>query len=399
MATSGFVNNPAGGNLSIPRRATRIFAPYDQSVRLGYRPGLDGLRGIAILGVVVFHFTGKSSGYLGVDLFFVLSGFLITTLLLEERDSTGRVSLKSFYVRRIRRLAPALFVAVAGFAALSFAKFQHDPHELAYSFRGSLFALGSSTNIVQAWNIAGGVPAPISHTWSLGLEDQFYLLWPPLMLLILARFSRHAAAAMVAFAATLVVADSTLLDTQGASWITVSFAPNSDSYPLLIGCVVALIASGRFARRFQASSLAGAFDILAPLTIVYCLLYGFPIPGSLWPAETAIFCAITGALLLRATSDARTRLRWLSAKPLVTIGLISYSLYLWHVIIFWADPFPVAPIANVLLSVLVAIVSYRFIEQPFRRRRIRAADLMNTASTPATWRGRGRRSVRVQASP
>ena len=125
------------------------------------------------------------------------------------------MSLQGFYIRRIRRLAPALLAAVAGFTAISAWKYQNDPHALARSLRGSAFALTSTTNIADSWHIFGGGPAPISHTWSLGLEDQFYLVWPPLMLLILARYRQRVAVAVLVLVSAAVVVNASTLEASG----------------------------------------------------------------------------------------------------------------------------------------------------------------------------------------
>ena len=348
--------------------------------RLGHRPALDGLRGLAILGVVLYHLTGGTGGWLGVNLFFVLSGFLITTLLLEERERTGRVSLWAFYTRRFFRLAPALVAAVVGFLAVS--QFRHDIN-FEHPWRSSLIALASSTNIADAYNLEGVAPA-ISHTWSLGLEDQFYLLWPPLLLLLLTRWRRGVAAVVVASLAMFVLGNCLYVIAEHGPSLRTGFAPDTASYPILIGCFAALIAGTGVVRRFQAHEHAPLYDVLAGAVILTCLLTGFHTrQPELGQAANVAFALVVAGLLLRIASSGRTRTGWLRSRPLVWLGRISYSLYLWHVIVLDVAPFSV-PIANVALAVAVAALSYRFIEQPFRQGRTRAPAAPPTVPQPAT---------------
>jgi peptidoglycan/LPS O-acetylase OafA/YrhL len=321
------------------------------AARLGYVPALDGLRGVAILLVVSVHFFGLPvAGTLGVDLFFVLSGFLITTLLLEERADTGRVRLRAFYVRRLRRLVPALAVLLAAYILVSEAK-GVAPFSTVAEY--GLY-LG---NLYQAFAIAGSHHTGLEHLWSLAQEEQFYLVWPAL-LLIVARARRPALwlglvfLALVAYRADLVV--------QNGTWQRVYHSPDTHSEGLVIGCTLAFV---RFSRpkldvpEWLARTALGVFFFGCVAWVGWFML---PI------YELAAAVMIAAALATTEFADV------VSDRRLVWIGKISYSLYLWHFVIFWAfgfsDWFVALP-----LSVAVAWLSCRLVEQPFRRRRAQPA--------------------------
>jgi peptidoglycan/LPS O-acetylase OafA/YrhL len=338
------------------------------STGLGYRPALDGMRGIAILAVVIVHATGKTGGALGVNMFFVLSGFLITTLLLEEHEATGRISLRGFYERRIRRLLPALVAMLLGYIALAAAMGRSEEA----AARGSLLTLTSLGNIADAWNIGGGLPSPIFHTWSLGLEDQFYLLWAPILAILIVRYGRPALALGVAMLATAVFAQSLALVVEGASGDRIGMAPDAASYTILIGRAAALAAHTDAVAWFRRARSAQIFDVMAALGVLGFLLFGLTSQAEVRQGLNLVFALLVAGLLLRVTSDTKTRTGYLKARPLVLLGAISYSLYLWHVLIFELVPLPA--IVDILLALGIAAASHRFIEQRFRRRRSAAPD-------------------------
>jgi peptidoglycan/LPS O-acetylase OafA/YrhL len=217
--------------------------------KLGRRPELDGLRGIAIILVVGVHGPSRyvhfaRGGVLGVDLFFVLSGFLITSLLLAERHEQGTVSLRRFYIRRGRRLLPALALVVAVFA-------------LASAISGvtwhiaerALLRVSYASNFLIAVT-DGGVGYGFEHLWSLAQEEQFYLLWPIALLLILRRGgrARHLLLALAAaIAAVNAVRVGAVID--GAGWRRLWFAPDTHGDAILFGCCVMTLASYRYVER------------------------------------------------------------------------------------------------------------------------------------------------------
>src|SRR4051794_6026981 len=202
-----------------------------QTGRLGYLPALDGLRGVAVALVVSFHFWAfPSGGWLGVELFFVLSGFLITTLLLEEHDSLGTIRLLAFYTRRARRLLPALLVLLAAYSAIDVAR---GGQALGVVARFGLYG----ANVYEAfWPGAAGRLVGLNHLWSLAQEEQFYLLWPAALLAV--KRVRNPAALLTILAAALMAYRAGLL-VAGASEVRVFYAPDTNMSGLVLGSALA----------------------------------------------------------------------------------------------------------------------------------------------------------------
>jgi peptidoglycan/LPS O-acetylase OafA/YrhL len=329
--------------------------------RLGYVPALDGIRAIAILLVLGLHaFNLPPGGATGVDLFFVLSGFLITTLLLEERAATGGIALRSFYLRRARRLFPALAVFLAFHLAVT-------------GFRGGNalgpVAVGAfyMTNIA----IATGHPSLVTglgRLWSLAQEEQFYLLWPWLLLL----FAKSRRLVVWIFALSLALAVYRAVLVMGnASANRIYYAPDTRADGLILG---ALLAAARLRWRFTPGEWAGKCGVAV---IVPAALFGWLTD---WWAIWGEPLFEVGVALLIAAAISQTELaRALSSKPLVWIGQRSYSLYLWSGLLiglsfsYLGHSYPARVIAVIGVFVFASL-SYRFVEQPFRRRRRTALD-------------------------
>jgi peptidoglycan/LPS O-acetylase OafA/YrhL len=348
-------------------------------MRLGYRPALDGLRGIAIALVVAFHAFGwPRGGTLGVDLFFVLSGFLITSLLLEEHGTTGRIDVRSFYVRRARRLLPALAVLLASFLLVGIMA------AAAGSFQPRIFvgigaAVTYSSNIVVAAS-PSAVPAGLVHLWSLAAEEQFYLAWPLVLVLLLRVGSvRLVIKALVALTALAVVYRVQLV-MRGASIGRVYYAPDTHADSLLIGCLFAcwFVRGGPaqailLSRARTRSTVGGA---------ALCLVIATALLFTQMPWRTAYelliiptgFALAAGILIASAVTGGSLLAQALSVRPLVALGGISYSLYLWHLPVLVAlagtsRHFDLRTVTAVALAVLAAAVSRRLVEAPFLSRR------------------------------
>jgi peptidoglycan/LPS O-acetylase OafA/YrhL len=325
--------------------------------RLGHLPALDGLRGLAILLVVAVHTTGyPPGGHLGVDLFFVLSGFLITTLLLEERSATGRISLKSFYARRAQRLLPALALMLVAYLLIDAFK-RHDGLRTA-ALAGLYFG-----NFVQAFTNGSLYHTGLEHLWTLAEEEQFYLLWP-LALPFVARSGRPVRFLGVLIASLIAYRISLALG--GAGHTRLYEGPDTHGEGLVAGSAVAF-ARVKWPRLTVPWQLA-ALGLLALLP----LLWRRPsVSGDivLPVAEAAWVALLIAALTIPAWRQAFSwrLLRW--------FGRISYSLYLWHYMLMWAFDWKLNPIAS-LLAVAVAYASTRWFEQPLRRRRKRVRDLI-----------------------
>jgi peptidoglycan/LPS O-acetylase OafA/YrhL len=342
--------------------------------RLGYRPALDGVRGIAIAIVVAFHAFGwPAAGTLGVDLFFVLSGFLITTLLLEEHARSSRINIRAFYLRRARRLLPALFVMLAPFLLLAIG---------ATMLRGSLpsklllglgAALTYTSNLVVAAD-PSAVPAALIHLWSLAAEEQFYIVWPLLLLMLIRRGGvRLVGRALAILLAAAVVYRLQLLF-RGASIGRVYYGPDTHADSLLVGCIFGLcFVRGRlprfiFSERARKASIAlSLFAVLAAAVLLGRVPSRLAYETQLVPT---VFAAAAGVFIVCAALGGSPVARSLSARPLVFLGRISYSVYLWHLPLLVAfagvdREFGLRTVAAVVATVLVATGSRYLIELPF----------------------------------
>ena len=335
-----------------------------------YRADIDGLRAIAILPVIFFHagFGFAQGGFVGVDVFFVISGYLITSLIHREMIA-GEFSLVRFYERRVRRLFPALFAVLSVCAAVS--AWLLLPQDLRY-FGGSLFATTLFSSNVFFWLEAGyfDVAAerkPLLHTWSLAVEEQFYLLFPLFLLLALRYLPRRLVAVTgVVTVVSLIASEWMLRNTDSAAFYLAPFR----AWELGLGACLALIAprARQGIRRAEAFAWLGLALIAAS---VVAFSWQTPFPGL-----HALVPAVGAALVIWSGSGAGTHAsRILGARSLVFIGLISYSLYLWHwPLLVFARHFAIRDLTTaerlgvLLASVALAIASWRFIERPFRGR-------------------------------
>ncbi len=343
------------------------------SASLGYRPSLDGLRGLSILGVMAYHSGLISGGYLGVDVFFVLSGFLITTLLVEEHQRQGRVSFRRFYMRRALRLLPALFatVGICASAELAFASPEASQHTWG--------AVAAVVLYVANWAMIAGHPLfVLGHTWSLAIEEQFYFVWPP-SLVLLTRVVRRRGwiLAMVAVGGVLVPAYRILLMSRGASLLHLYVGLDARADSLLIGCAVGLLIGWKMltpSPRFRVASRIAA--IAATLTLAYLFV------EATWPKDylfhaTSTITSIATALLIVKLFMAPSKFDCvLEGSPLVGLGRISYGLYLWHYPIFYVFgalnvpgvfPSPSRIPAAWLATLVIATASFLVLERPVLR--------------------------------
>ena len=337
---------------------------------LKYRSDIDGLRAVAVVPVILYHMGSALApgGFVGVDVFFVISGFLITTVIREEIEA-GNFSILRFYERRARRILPALFATVLLTFIVGLCLFMPDElRDLGASMVGvAVFA----SNILfwqQTDYFSGPVELkPLIHTWSLAVEEQYYIVFP-LLLMAIARWGGRRYLVPTVIVAILSFAISVLmlwLDPTGNYYLLPSRA-----WELLIG---SLLAYGRpfEVHNRRVGELLAAAGLAVILASVVLLDHDSPFPGynALWP------CLGTAAIIAAGT-HAPTRVgRLLGIKPLVAIGLISYSLYLvhWPVIVFtryvlFDMPGPVGQVAMIAAMVALAALSWRFVERPFRNR-------------------------------
>jgi len=346
--------------------------------KLGYRPALDGLRGVAIGCVLVAHTIGWPNGAIGVDLFFVLSGFLITVLLLEEWEATGTVSLSLFYRRRALRLLPALFSGLLVFLALSLLTYALGDATGRRSLNVALTSLLASAtyvaNITQAWH-GWGNPG-LLHLWSLAAEEQFYVLWPVTLLLLLRAGVRRSRIALgLSGLIATIAAHRLLLELAGAKSIRLALAPDTTFDLILTGCALGVAWSSDLLPRFLRSRrFRNVATLLAAQTIFTVAI------STTWRSRVlydGVLVAVelsAAIVLLTALSDEHSWLtRGLSRSGIVYVGRISYGLYVWHMIIMWTTPY-VGSLLGLAASFAIAATSYRYLERPLLRRRRRATD-------------------------
>ncbi|MFN8018654.1 MAG: acyltransferase [Acidimicrobiales bacterium] len=352
---------------------------------------LDGLRGVAVIAVLAFHGGYLDGGYLGVDLFFVLSGFLITSLLLAETGSTGKVGLAEFWARRCRRLLPAM-CAVAIAVALG-SRWLADPLQWRAIRDDGLATLAYVANwhaILSGGGYAEGTGgrSPFQHTWSLAIEEQFYLVWPLVVAFVARRRPGASTARTVLHVAVGVAGLSALsglvLSRTGVSVSALYLGTHVRIAAVAVGAAVAARQVDRRNRGLGAGDRTVAetagFVGMAVLIVAYALM---GLDSSILFRGGLFACSVAGGAVVWsiAVSPKAGLGRLFEARALREVGLRSYGLYLWHWPIFvWLDPVRtgldgLALFAlRLVVSAIVAMVSYVVIEQPIRHLRISAAD-------------------------
>lgn len=358
-------------------RIASVTAPTRSGTRLPYLPALDGLRGVAVLAVLVYHagFAWAVGGYLGVSTFFTLSGYLITALLLEEWRRHGRIDLKRFWIRRLRRLLPASLLALGLIVVLA-ATVAH-PSQLDGLRADLVAALTDVANwrFVLADESYADVltgPSLVLHFWSLAIEEQFYLLFPLLAvgLLAITRGSRPRVASVMA---VLVGASLALAVFAGWSDDRVYFGTDTRASELLVGALLAvLLHRVEMPRRARTGVVWLGVPALASMVLLMATteqsrswLYSGGLTGYALLSSLVILAAI------QPRGPARALLAW---APLVGMGRISYGLYLYHWPVFlWLTPartgleaWPLFGL-RVAVALAVSVVSYVLVEQPVRR--------------------------------
>ena len=403
-----------------------------------YIPALDGLRTLAVVAVVLYHLnlTWAQGGLLGVTIFFVLSGYLITRLLLNEIAKTGRIDLKSFWIRRIRRLFPAVVTVVVVTCALC-TVFNHVMlTKMRPDILPSLLFFNNWWQIMQdvSYFNALGDPSPLTHFWSLAIEEQFYLIWPPLLLaMVSVHMSKPNTRRVVLGLAAVSAVAMMVLYNPATDPSRVYYGTDTRVFSLLLGAWMAFIpdrdlAPARLVRHLGLDRLAGAakhdksksdtaeaattkpselarfwsspasIDLMGVVGLV-----GLAAMVALTNGYTAfqyrggtLLCSILTLMVITACVQPQGMVaRALAAEPLVWIGKRSYSIYLWHYPLLLL----MNPVANindtpwwhyilqVLLVVAVAECSYRFIETPFRKGAFgrTVSELRDGTTTPAGW--------------
>lgn len=336
-----------------------------------YRPDIDGLRAVAVMAVVLHHLLPRlvPGGYVGVDVFFVISGYLITKIISREIEE-GTFTFVRFYERRVRRLFPALFAMLA--ATLVAGWFLLLPSDYLSTFRAALGTVIFSSNVVFWKEMEAGYFAvdaklnPLLHTWSLAVEEQFYLFFPILLLVCYRYAKRFLVAILIAIALVTLLAASVLLK---GHQVAVFFLSPFRAWELLAGVLLALNALPANKSRVVRELVAGS-GLVAILAAAF-----FYDSKTAFPGLAALAPVLGTVAVIHAGSTDRTLVaRFLQLRPVVYLGLISYSLYLWHWPLIVLTRFaigmaPLTPYAPALLvaSLSLGSFSYHWIERPFRR--------------------------------
>lgn len=431
---------------------TRSSVAYQQAParpKSRYIPALDGLRTLAVVAVVLYHLnlTWAQGGLLGVTIFFVLSGYLITRLLLNEVAKTGRIDLKSFWIRRIRRLFPAVVTVVVVTCALC-TVFNHVMlTKMRPDILPSLLFFNNWWQIAQnvSYFNALGDPSPLTHFWSLAIEEQFYLIWPPLLFAMVSMHvskpnTRRVVLGLSAVSALAMMAlynpaadpsrvyygtDTRVFSLLLGAWM--AFIPDRDLAPVRLAHRLGLDRLVRAAKRgkldknakgghdektdsaaeaapAQPSALVRFWSSPASIDVLGVVgLVGLAAMVALTNGYTAfqyrggtLLCSILTLMVIAACVQPQGMVaRALAAEPLVWVGKRSYSIYLWHYPLLLL----MNPVANindtpwwqyilqVLLVVAVAECSYRFIETPFRKGAFgrTVSEFRDGTTTPANW--------------
>jgi len=355
--------------------------------RLRYVPGLDGLRAISIIGIMANHngLGWASGGFISVNVFFVLSGFLITSLILKEWLRSGTIRLRTFWARRARRLLPALFVLLVGIA---FYAWLIAPADTRSALRGdalsTLFYVGNWHQIIagQSYFAQTATPSPLLHTWTLAIEEQFYLVWPLVVLGVLKLFrSVRPLLVLTVVAAVGSAVEMALLFHPGADPSRLYYGTDTRAQDLLIGAVVAIALLRRGpavttqGRRAMSALVVGASLGFAVEWIRLNESSAFPYRGGFLLADLLVGAVILGVVQAPTGWPARA-LGW---RPLVYIGTISYGLYLWHwpvILVMTSARVGVVGwplfLARSAVAFLLAAASAKFVELPIRRGAIRS---------------------------
>lgn len=363
---------------------TTSLSPPRSTGTVGYMPALDGLRALAVMAVVLYHgeVSGLPGGFLGVEIFFVISGYLITALLISERQRTGGTAYLAFWARRARRLLPALF-ALAAVVGLVWVLFV--PGELARIRGDFVAALTYVTNwyqivVHQSYFDAIGRPSPLRHLWSLSVEEQFYLVWP-LTLAGIYRITRGRRSHIALITSALAVASAVwavLLFTPGIDPSRVYYGTDTRAAGVLLGAVLAIVVPPwrmRDIARRGARWIITGIGIAGLLGILVMILRVNEFDPFIYQGGFVLLDLLTLAVILSIVHPTTTVLaKVFSLPPLLWIGRRSYGIYLWHWPIFVLTRPGVDVDVNgwllltlrLILTFAVAEVSYRFVEMPVR---------------------------------
>ena len=352
-------------------------------MKINYRPEIDGLRAIAVIAVIVYHteitilgFQPFKGGFIGVDIFFVISGYLITSIILKELIITGKFSFKNFYQRRIRRILPALIVVMI--VSIPFAWMYLLPKNFIDFSKSILYSLGFGSNYYfhytgQQYGEQSGLLKPFLHTWSLAVEEQFYILFPACLIILFRYLKKNLLVILISFfIASLVIADFGSKGYASIKFSTFYFI-HTRIWELLAGSILSYCEI-KFGNKFKKTKIS----LLMPgIGLLLIAIYIFFFDEKLLHPSFYTLLPVIGVCIIIWFSDKEELItKILSSKLFVGIGLISYSLYLWHYPIFafsriteFTESNIFKEIFIVILIFILSIISYFFIEQPARNKR------------------------------
>ena len=369
---------------SVSARTEPASSPARNARGLGYIPGLDGLRALAVTAVLLYHadMPWIPAGFLGVDVFFVISGYLITSLLLSESRKTGRVDFRRFWYRRVRRLLPALFLMLGVVAFYTVVFLPSEASKLRSDLTASIFYVNNWWQIFhhQSYFAAAGRPPMLQHLWSLAVEEQFYLFWPMLFILGMFLFQRKRSRMLLAIGIGIVV--STLLmailyDPLGDP-SRVYYGTDTRASTLLVGVALAFAWSPW---RLQAKVGRGARYVLdgigigALLALVWTVHNVNEFQPGLYRGGFLVVAILAAMVIAVAVHPVGGLLnKFLSLPILIWIGKRSYGIYLWHWPVYMVTrptldvPLTGLPLLTIRIAITVTLaeLSYRYVEQPIR---------------------------------
>ncbi|EGQ3299162.1 acetyltransferase [Staphylococcus pseudintermedius] len=347
-----------------------------------YMPGLDGVRAVAVIAIIIYHLNPQwlSGGFLGVDTFFVISGYLITSLLLTEYHNTGKIELMSFWLRRVKRLIPAVLFLVMGVIVLSLIFM---PTEIQKVRADSIVAIFYVSNW---WYIMQNVDyfeqfavQPLKHLWSLAIEEQFYLVFP-IVLLSLLSFIRRLKSIRIIFLILLVISMIAMmvLYVPNENVARVYFGTDTRIQTLLMGVLLALVwppfqLKAKVNRQMR--TMIDTAGVVGLAILFICFKFVSETNSILYYGGFFLISTVTLLVIASSVHPSGYFAKFLGNKVFTFIGSRSYSLYLWHypIIVLIHHQFvqgqipPLVYVVEILLMVLMAEFSYKFIEQPFRK--------------------------------
>lgn len=337
---------------------------------LSYRPDIDTLRAIAVLSVVAFHIEKNwlPGGFLGVDIFFVISGFLITMIIHREM-SQGIFSFKTFYIRRIKRILPAFFAVLTATLIGGFLLFTKDDFFLLW--KSALAALGFASNLYFAKGQGYFDPEqeekPLLHIWSLSVEEQYYFIFPILLLLVVRKSWR------VQFGFLIALCVLSLAASFMPSSLDKYYLPHLRACEMLVGSLTAVWMQYQQQQKLSIGKRYAAAGTLFSVCILFVCLFAYTEQTAYFPGPAALIPCLASAALIYFNHFDHPLKKFFQWKITVAIGLISYSLYLWHwpilAFMHYIGPDNLPPhstAAAIVLMVVLSLISYYCIEKPFK---------------------------------